>query len=481
MRSFREIRWIWLGLVLLLVAPSLALAKTKKAKAKKKVAEEVTQANTGKTASPFSFKIGGAEFTIGGQVDAIMLFRDTNVGGAIGTAFGSIPFNNTAAGNISEIRLSAQASRFSLKVTDDIGDTNITGFMETDFWGTAPVNLYVSTNSDTLRLRQYWADLKNGNWEFLAGQAWSWLTTDRKGMSSMPTDVYLTRNVDNLFQVGLSYFRATQFRVAYHADENLAFGVGLENPEQYIGSSEVIFPSAFGSAVSQFDGANNTATPNLLPDVIAKIVYDIDNLHLDLAGYWSNFECSVKPLSAGATYVQHTAAGAGGALSANLGLTNEVHILATSFMGTGGGRYLGGLGPDLVVRLNDTAQDVNISPVNAYGGTAGLEAQITADTLLAGYFGFVGFDNNFFTDKLLTPQYGGFGYPGSANTANKYIREFSFDWTQTFWKSPTSGALQFTAQYSFVARNPWYVAPAPNTPSEASCNMIFTEVKYLLP
>jgi hypothetical protein len=478
MRLFREIRWMWLILALVLVAPGLTSAAPAKAKAKKKVVTETTQAKTAKTESAFSFKIGDAKFLFGGFVDAIMLFRDTNVGSGIGTSFGSIPFNNAGAGNISEMRLSAQASRFSLKVTDDIGDTNITGFMETDFLGNSASTLNISTNSATLRLRQYWVGLKNGDWEFLAGQAWSWLTTNRKGMSSLPADIYVSRNIDNLFQVGLSYTRATQLRVAYHAGENFTLGLGLENPDQYVGSGVLFSNGNFGVTFSsQFDTTSSSATPNLMPDIIAKIVYDIDNLHVDLAGYMRNFECTFIPIG-GTAFEKSYATGVGGALSINAGLTNEVHLIATSFLGTGGGRYLGGLGPDLVVKPDTTTDGVAILPVVSYGGTAGIEAQVTPDTLFAGYFGFVQFDQNSFLDPY-SPVVIGFGGMSAPSSANKYIREFSFDWVQTFWKSPTHGSLQFGMQYAFVARNPWYVTPY--TPSEAACNMIFTEVKYLLP
>jgi hypothetical protein len=353
--------------------------------------------------------------------------------------------------------------------------------METDFLGNSASTLNISTNSATLRLRQYWVGLKNGDWEFLAGQAWSWLTVNRKGISSLPADIYMSRNIDNLFQVGLSYTRATQLRVAYHAGENFILGLGLENPDQYVGKDTILFPTnAYGVTFSsQFDTTSSSATPNLIPDIIAKIVCDIDNLHLDLAGYMRNFECAFVPV--GETEFKKTyATGVGGSLSVNAGLTNELHIIATSFLGTGGGRYLGGLGPDLVVKPDAPVDGVTLLPVVSYGGTAGIEAQVTADTLFAGYFGFVQFDQNSFLDSI-NPMIIGFGSKYSSNSANenKYIREFSFDWIQTFWKSPTHGALQFGVQYSFVARNPWYVAPT--APSEAACNMIFTEVKYLLP
>ena len=54
------------------------------------------------------------------------------------------------------------------------------GYVETDFLGIVPGNVAVSSNSDTLRLRLFWADLRKGKFEFLAGQSWSLLTPESK-------------------------------------------------------------------------------------------------------------------------------------------------------------------------------------------------------------------------------------------------------------------------------------------------------------
>ena len=44
------------------------------------------------------------------------------------------------------------------------------GYLETDFLGIVPGNVAVSANSDTLRLRLFWADLREGQVQFLAGR-----------------------------------------------------------------------------------------------------------------------------------------------------------------------------------------------------------------------------------------------------------------------------------------------------------------------
>src|SRR5580765_8513313 len=84
------------------------------------------------TTSPLSIHLGDADFLIGGFLDATAIVRSTNVGSGIGTSFGSIPFGNTPAGNLSETRLSAQNSRLTLAVTSKVGRAALKGYLEAD-------------------------------------------------------------------------------------------------------------------------------------------------------------------------------------------------------------------------------------------------------------------------------------------------------------------------------------------------------------
>jgi hypothetical protein len=137
-----------------------------------------------KKPSPLYFEIGRAKFTPGGFADLTEFTRSTNVGSGIATSFGAVPFNNTTAGRLSETHPSAQYSRLSLKVDAPVNDsTSLTGYVETDFLGFQPPNANITTNSDSLRLRVYWANVKHDKWEVLGGQEWSLLTPNRVGLS----------------------------------------------------------------------------------------------------------------------------------------------------------------------------------------------------------------------------------------------------------------------------------------------------------
>src|SRR5215470_5424488 len=231
-------------------------------------------------ASPLSFRIGAAEFTPGGFVDFENVFRTTNTGNVAATSFGSIPFSNTINGHLTEYRSTGQYSRFNLKTTAKYGANDITGFIEFDFNGNDPGNVFITSNSHTDRLRLFWLDLKRGKWEFVGGQVWGLLTANRLGVSPASGDVFTTFNEDANHQVGNNFTRASQFRAAYHFNDNVVWAVGVENPQQFSGQgAEVVFPSAFGSTSTsnvpgQFDNAATPTTPNVSPDIVSKLAFD---------------------------------------------------------------------------------------------------------------------------------------------------------------------------------------------------------------
>jgi len=439
--------------------------------------------------SPLSFKIGIADFTPGGFIDFTSIFRSTNVGSGIGTSFGAVPFSNTIQGHLTENRFTAQNSRVSLKAQAKPGENDITGYVEADFLGQQPANVFVTSNSQTMRLRLYWADLKRGKWEILGGQAWSWLTPNRVGLSPVPADIFYSQNMDTNYQVGLTWTRAAQFRVAYHPNENWGLGVALENPEQFVGAGEVIFPFAFNAQLGvQFDAANNVATPNLHPDIIPKIAYDTDvggkHFHIEAAGLLTTIKATVVPIG-GTTFVPHSKTGGGASAAVNLELIKNFRVVANGFFSDGGGRYIFGLGPDAVIRpvaTGATTFDINPSLVHTASGILGAEAQVTPKTLFAFYYGGAYFKRNFFADvtsPLVTPPFIGFGGPNSPNSANRAIQEGTIDWVQTFWKHPTYGSLQLITQYSYLTRSPWFVAAG--APKNAHASMGYIDLRYVLP
>ncbi len=431
-----------------------------------------SQAAEQKPASPLSIRIGSAEFTPGGWVDFTSIFRTTNVGSGIGTSFGSIPFSNATAGRLTETRFSPQNSRFNLKITAKPGNFNVTGFLETDFVGLQPGNVFVTSNSNAPRMRLYWVDVQRGRWEFLGGQSWSFLAPNRNGLSPLPSDIFASLNVDPNLQVGLTWTRAPQFRVVFHPNKRWALGLAVENPEQFIGGA-VVLPSALTTFYSgQLNNGTLNSTPNAHPDILPKVAFDGHlgdrHMHIEAVGVVRSFKV-FNPLS-GSTSMS---TGGGGSVNLNLEMFENFHLIANSFWSDGGGRYIFGLGPDVIIRGDGTP-----SLVHSGSGIGGFEWQATPRNMLYSYYGAGYFQRNVTVDPATGKQVG-FGYSGSSSSANRAVQETTLGYIRTLWKHDNYGGLQILTQYSYLSRSPWFVAPG--EPKNAHASMVYLDLRYLIP
>ncbi len=431
--------------------------------------------------SPLAIHIGDADLLIGGFMDATAIVRSTNTGNGLGTNFSGFPFTTTAtgapnpAGNLSETRFSTQNSRLSLQATSKVGTANVKGYLEADFLGNTAQNLNVTSNSNTLRMRLYWADYTQGKFEFLAGQSWSMLTPNRSGLSPMPGDLFYSQDVDTNYQMGLTWGRTTQFRFIAHASNAVTAGVSFENPQQYTGGA-VVLPAAF--TASQVDtGSGGSAvgssspTPNLYPDVIGKIAFDpktgSTHQHIDAAILVSGFK-TFNP----ATSATSTDTGTGESLNVVLEPVRNLRLIATNFFTKGGGRYIANTNvPDFIVN-----PDFSLTPVMAWSGIYG--AEVTArKALIYGHYSIAKIDRTVAVDANGTTPIG-YGIAGS-QTANHKVQETTLGVTQTFFRDPKIGAMQLMVQLSHLQRAPFSV-PA-GTPSSAKLTMLYVNVRYTLP
>jgi hypothetical protein len=473
--------------------PSLALSDSEESSSAHlppATANQGTQEAKEKT-SPLYFQIGNARFTPGGFVDLTEITRSTNLGSGIATSFGALPFNNTTQGRLTETHFSAQYSRLSLKVdAPATNETNLTGYVEADFLGFQPANAFITSNSNSLRMRVYWAQVEHGKWDVLAGQEWSLLTPNRVGISPFTPDIFYTLDEDPNFQVGLTWTRQAQFRVTYHPTEAWAIAISAENPQQ-IAPASVVFPSP--SFVSQFDNASsatnaasattNTAVPNLVPDVIAKTAYDgklrDHPFHIEVAGIARSF----RVLNTLATpNRKDTITGGGGSINVFIPVVKNLTLIGTSFYSCGGARYFSGLGPDVIVKPNG-----GLSCVHSGSGIGGFEWAESPRYTFYGYYGGAYFFRNF--GRLPSPgstcagvvgfSCVGFGFPGSSDTSNRAIQEATFGVIPTLWSSETYGKFQIITQYSYLKRSPWSVAPT--DPKNAHLSMVYAGFRYTLP
>ncbi|MBV9301430.1 MAG: hypothetical protein JOY62_05640 [Acidobacteriaceae bacterium] len=428
--------------------------------------------------SPLSISIGNTTFTPLGFVDFTWYGRTTNVGSGIGTSFGGIPYNNSVTGRIWENNFSTQNSRIGFRVDSEFLGAKILGYVEADFLGAAPGNVFVTSNSNAFRMRNFFVDVQKGSLEVLGGQDWSMFTPNRKGLSPLPSDIFYSQDMDTNYQAGLIWSRQSQLRFIAHPNDDIAFGVSLENPQQYVGNGVITFPAALSmAATGEFNNTTTTYTaPNLHPDIIFKAAFDGHPgdrlLHFEAGALIRSFKFENSVGTKPTVYSSSSSTAASGEVNANLEIVKNVRLIANTFFGSGGGRYIFGLGPDLIVK-----PDGSISPVHAYSTVDGFEANITKNTLISMLYGGAYFDRDVAIDTTGKPI--GYGFSGSATNNNRTVQEATFDLVQTFWKNPSYGALSLITQYSYLWRNPWSLAPGASR--YAKTNMIWVDLRYTLP
>jgi hypothetical protein len=425
---------------------------------------------------PTYFRIGDTCVIPVGFMDLTSVWRSKDVGSSIGTNFANIPYNNVVGGRLSEFHFSPQNSRLGFRVDGDWKGTHFIGYNEFDFNGTSGGNnLSVSSGSFVPRIRLFWIDVRKGNLEFLAGQSWSMLTPNRKGLSALPSDLFYSQVIDLNYLTGLTWTRQPGVRVIFHPNKQVAFGVSLENPEQYMGGSaggaSITLPSALAaySGTQLSNNTNSNAVPNLMPDIIAKVAYDpTSRLHFEVAGLQRAFR-TWNPN----TNLYYRAIGVGAAANMILGVTDNFRLTSSNFWSDGGGRYLFGQAPDVIVR-----GDGSVSPIHAGGFTEGAEANVK-NTLLYGYWGGTYIGRDVALDANGTSLIG-YGYKGSSNTQNRMIQEVTLGFNQTMWKSPRYGAVNFMGQYMYEVRAPWYYAGGAGGKGTQN-STVFFNLRYTLP
>jgi len=267
-----------------------------------------------------------------------------------------------------------------------------------------------------------------------------------------------------------------------HAPKDVAtWGISFEQPNQYMGGSsggpQITLPTALAGLLgTQLDNTSTSylSTPNRMPDIITKLAFDPSKkAHIEVAGLVRDFK--VYNLTTGAPTSGETFSkvGVGGSVNANFELFKGFRLVSNNFWSDGGGRYIFGQAPDLIIR-----SDGSISPIHVASMVQGVEANVTKTTLLYAYFGGIWIDKNVALDANGTSKVG-FGYLGAANSQNHIEREYTFGINQTVWKDARYGAINVMGQYEYLRRNPWYIAL--NALDHAADSTIYFNVRYTLP
>ena len=329
-----------------------------------------------------------------------------------------------------------------------------------------------------MRLRLFWVDARKAKWEALAGQSWSLLTPNRSGISPLPSDLFFTQDVDPNYHVGQVWSRTPQLRGVYHPNKSVAFAMSIESAEQYGGGSAgggaVTLPSLlapfYNSQLNLGNGGASVPSPH--QDWLAKIAFDgapaNRAVHVEFIGVFRRF-AFYNPLNS----MKFHQTGGGGSINANLELFPHFRLLTNNFFSAGGGRYIFGQAPDVIIR-----GDGSPSLVNSYSTLDGFEYQVRPKVMLYSYYGGTYIRRNIAIDPA-TGGPVGYGYEGSPNSQNRAIQEVTGGAVFTLWRHPSYGAMQFMTQYSYIFRQPWFVAPY--QPRSGNLNALYMNFRFTLP
>jgi len=163
--------------------------------------------------------------------------------------------------------------------------------------------------------------------------------------------------------------------------------------------------------------------------------------------------------------------GGGGNVNFSFKPVKGTKILAQGSYGAGIGRYIGGLIPDVSFKANGT-----ISPIRTTSWVTGVEQAVGKTFSLAAYYNGVYASSASFRD--IDGAHIGYGFPGSPNSNNRLISEWSAVWGYQVFKTESRGSVQWNTQFSWLNRNPWARV---NGMGYTSAFMFFTQMRYNLP
>lgn len=233
----------------------------------------------------FDFK--GLRITPGGFLEMAGVYRQHYQGNDIASSY-AIPFGNSRAAAVSEGRFSARQSRLSfLAQGKPSKDVTLSMYGEFDFLGGAQTANSNESNSYNPRIRNLYAsvdwDKGNHGWHFLAGQNWSLVTMNTKGIS--PRNELTPPQIDAQYIPGFVWARQPQLRITGDfLDHHLWVAISAENPATTVAGTVPTIVTNTIAAGSGFDSAN-TLSLNHTPDFVGKLAYEGaiagHNLHVE--------------------------------------------------------------------------------------------------------------------------------------------------------------------------------------------------------
>ena len=441
----------------------------------------------------------GVSITMGGFAEAASIYRDRDETADISSSFSKIPFANDRASHTNETRFTARQSRYSLLASGDINKDLDAGFYgEFDFQGGAQTANSNQSDSYNPRIRSIYAEMnwKDEGWHLLAGQNWSLVTLNTKGITQR--NEAPPPSIDAQYVPGFAWARQPQIRVVKDFNKAFWVAVSLENPQTTIGSattlSGVTVTQSQAPTNGYFNGTNYST--NTYPDVVGKVAYEgkfMDHaVHLEAFGILRSYtdRITIAPaagnqaLLAGLTAGTNTATNTGGGVGGSIAFTvvpKYLDLQGSIMAGNGIGRYGSAGLPDAVTRPNGSLVGI---PETMFLAGATFHATPELDFYAFGGGEYEG-QKTYGGGALPLTGYGsgivannaGCAIEGNATCSpfTKSITQITGGFWDKFYTGPF-GQLRFGIQYSHTDRNTFgdVIGFAP----KATENMVFTSFRY---
>ncbi len=482
-------------------------------------------------------QFGAITITPGGFFAAENIFRTRTTQSDINTSWNNIPTSNSGLAHTNEDKLSSRASRFALLAESQITPTTlVAGYGEFDLQGAGTTSNNNQSFSYTPRVRNLYStlDLNDYGIHLLAGQSWSLVTLNSKGIT--PRNEVTPPSIDAGYVPGFEYTRAPQIRLTKDFNQKLWFSLEAEaaaseginnglcgnvvsnnstpagsttgigsNPNLNIAGGNCLAVGTGGNFGQQGDQTQYSL--NKVPDVIGKVAYEAiygeRDMHLEAFGLYRNFLDNVNygiaaPVSTFATpggytsSTNHNTTGYGfGAGVIVPVLPRLVDFQASGLLGRGIGRYTASQLPDATVNGNGA-----IKPLGGAAALVGVVYHVTPSIDLYGFGGLEQVNRNFSPNG--SGGLVGYGAPGGINNygcnveggtcqgaTHRVLQVTGGLWDKIYRGS--YGEVRVGVQYSYTQRQLFSAttnasgigtALAPLVSAKASENIVETSFRY---
>ncbi|UAK25175.1 hypothetical protein [Sphingomonas nostoxanthinifaciens] len=403
----------------------------------------------------FYFK--GITITPGGFLELAGIYRDHFQGNDIASSFSS-NFPNARQYAQHEGRFTARQSRVSFLAEGNVNKaTKLSMYGEFDFQGAAQTANSNQSDSYNPRIRVLYGtiDWNRGDYglHLLAGQNWSLLTIQSKGISpraEVPPSV-----VDAQYVPGFAWARQPGVRLTGDfLDHKLWLAVAAENPQNNtttpVGTAGATQVSSVTGG-SGFNSLNNNSF-NDVPDFIGKAAYEDmiagHAVHVEGFGIVRTFN---ERLITGATSGANNSAttfGYGGSATLNI-VPKILDVQISGFGGKGIGRYGSAGLPDVAF-----SSDGRIHPIDEFMLLAGATVHASKQLDVYGYAGeeqemLTKYSPNF--GSIATSNAGCFVEGGACGQNTRRIRQVTVGFWDKFYQG-SFGRAQVGIQYSYNQR-----------------------------